>query len=179
MSRLVELILELADVIDAMPDGGLEEDLSRVASALKMRRQSKESTEPSVRHPAEGLMHRAQAEFSKAEHLASMSGFSLMLMPTKDGYRLECLDKGWTMDILPGYRRLISSDNAPYLRLPAGWGLMDVVMCAVSREKASDGEKQEGSEDAESPVLEGEEHVEESKPLTYTDFLPKAGGGRV
>jgi hypothetical protein len=77
------------------------------------------------------LRGKAWAQFDEARELAAKYGFTLK-RHTDVHYQLT--DGQWLMNIYPGKRRLYHDRNKPappFLDVPHGWGLLDVVTAAL------------------------------------------------
>ena len=79
---------------------------------------------------------KSMATFEEAKLLASSNGF-ILKNPSMGCYQLKHLSKGWIMNLYPrmsGFSPRIYNDphhRGPFLKLPEGWTLLDVVKAAI------------------------------------------------
>jgi hypothetical protein len=95
---------------------------------------------------------QADRDFGEAQRLAQQSGLFLRkCSPTQ--YQLSVWNvpaTGWLINIYPGNRRIYADPKrprAPYLRLPDGWGLIDVVRVAVEAVAQADRNQRKENEE--------------------------------
>lgn len=77
---------------------------------------------------------RAESDFRDASRLASSNGLKL-IRHTDVHYKLVHQD--WALEVYPGNRRIYrQKGNAPYLKLPFEWTLLEVVKAAIGKDNA-------------------------------------------
>ncbi len=80
-----------------------------------------------------GCRVAATEDFGSSQRRAAGSGLKLV-RHSEVHYQLSSLKRGWLINVYPGNHRLYVDKNrsrAPYLRVPMGWSLEDVVTAAI------------------------------------------------